>query len=147
MEKKRPHLDIRKLQMRKFTGKCKHKSGKHPFTDRISKLTSVRRGEDKCRTLKMHLKLRDPQSTTILYLYRLLCQNQMGTTKQKPTMDTHIKRKKKNKSNVMLNRVSKPQEKKIKEVGEKKYLKYYKTGLCDDHCTTINVINSLNNKK
>ena len=47
--------------MKKFTGKGKDnlKAGNHLLTDMISKLASMRRGEDKCRTLKMHLKLRD----------------------------------------------------------------------------------------
>ena len=58
--------------MKKLTGKGKNnlKVGNHPLTNTISKLASVRRGEDKCRTLKMHLKLRYQQAETILHTYR-----------------------------------------------------------------------------
>ena len=44
-----------------LTGKGKDNLnvGNHPQTN-ISKLASKRRGEGKCRTLKMHLKLRRP---------------------------------------------------------------------------------------
>ena len=46
--------------MKKLTGKGKDniKVGNHPLTNMISKSASMTRGEDKCRTLKMHLKLR-----------------------------------------------------------------------------------------
>ena len=68
--------------MRKLTGKAKDKNkvGNQPLTNTISKLASMRGGEDKCRTLKMHLKVRDWQPKTILYTYRWLYQNLMGTT-------------------------------------------------------------------
>ena len=52
----------------------------------------MRRGEDKCRTFKMHLELRDQQLKIILYIYGWLYQNLMGTTNQKTMMDTHIKK-------------------------------------------------------
>ena len=45
----------------------------------------------------MHWKLRDQQLKTILYIYRLLYQNLMGTTNQKSTIDTHTKKKKQTK--------------------------------------------------
>ena len=53
--------------MKKLTGKGKDnlKVVNHPLTNMISKLASMRRGEDKCRTLKMHLKLRKPACTHI----------------------------------------------------------------------------------
>ena len=62
--------------MKKLTGKGKHniKVGHHPLTNKVSKLASTGRGEDKCRTMKIHLKLRDQQSKPILYIYRLLYQ-------------------------------------------------------------------------
>ena len=65
--------------MKKLTGKGKDniKVGDHPLTSMISKLESMRRGEDKCRTLKTHLKLRDQQPETILHTYRWLYQNKM----------------------------------------------------------------------
>ena len=47
--------------MKKLTGKGKDKVnvGHHPATKMISKLVNMRRGEDKHKTLKMHLKLRN----------------------------------------------------------------------------------------
>ena len=55
-----PQLETRILKMKKLTGKGEDnlKVGNHPTTNMISKLASMRRGEYKCRTLKMHLKLR-----------------------------------------------------------------------------------------
>ena len=48
--------------MRKIPGKGKgRKVENYSLTNMISKLASLRKGEDKCRTLKMHLKLRDQQ--------------------------------------------------------------------------------------
>ena len=87
--------------MRKLTGKGKDniKAGKHPSTNMASKLASMRRGKDKYRTLKMHLKLRDQEPKIILYTYIGLYQNLMGTTHQE-TMDTHIKKKKPTKHNA-----------------------------------------------
>ena len=48
----------------------------------------------------MHLKLRDQQLKTTLYIYRLLYQNLMGTANQKTTIDTHKKKKKQLKQNT-----------------------------------------------
>ena len=58
MEK--PQLETRKFQMRKLTGKDKDniKVENYPLTSMILKLASMRGGENKCRTLKMHLKTR-----------------------------------------------------------------------------------------
>ena len=53
----------------------------------------VRRGGYKCRTLEMHLQLRDQQLKTILYMYRLLHQNFRETANQKSTIDTQTKKK------------------------------------------------------
>ena len=71
--------------MEKLTSKGKHrvKVGSHPHTNMKSKPATVRRGEYKRRTLEMHLKLRDQQLKTILFVYRLLYQNLMVTTKRK----------------------------------------------------------------
>ena len=63
------------------------------MTNIITKVASMRRREDKFRTLKMHLKLRDQQPETILHTYRWLYQNIMGTTNQITIMVTHIKKK------------------------------------------------------
>ena len=76
--------------MEKLTGKGKHtlKVGNHPHTN-ISKPSIMRRGEHKCRILEMHLKLKDQQLKTILFIYRLLYQNLMITANQKSVIDTH----------------------------------------------------------
>ena len=42
----------------------------------------------------MHLKLRDQELKTILYIYRLLYQNFMGTAHRTSTTDTDTKKKK-----------------------------------------------------
>ena len=70
MEKKWPQLEAKKLQMGKLTSKGNHtvKAGNHPHTSMTSKPAIVRRGEYKCRILEMHLKLRDQQIKTILYI-------------------------------------------------------------------------------
>ena len=47
----------------------------------------------------MHLKLKDQQLKTILYIYRLLYQKLMGTTDQNSTTDIHTKKKKQSKRN------------------------------------------------
>ena len=65
----------------------------------ISNPAIVRRGEYKCRILEIHLKLRDQQLKTILYIYRLLHQDLMATINQKSTTDTHKKKKKQPKHN------------------------------------------------
>ena len=48
----------------------------------------MRRGGYKCRTLEMHLQLRDQQLKTISYIYKLLHQNIRITANQKSTIDT-----------------------------------------------------------
>ena len=61
---------------------------------------------------KMHLKLRDQQFKTIMYIYRLLYKNLMATTNQKFIIDIHTK-KKRNPSTT-LKTVIKSQENKKK---------------------------------
>ena len=63
----------------------------------ILKMVIMRGGEYKCRVFKMHLKLRDWQLKTILYIYRLLYKNYMVTTNQKSSIDIHTKKKKESK--------------------------------------------------
>ena len=58
----------------------------------ISKRVILRGGEYKCRIVKMHLKLRDQQLTTITCIYRLLYINLMLTINQKLIIDTHTKK-------------------------------------------------------
>lgn len=54
--------------MRKLTCKGKNniKVENHSLTNMISKLASMRKGKEKCRTLKIHFKLRDQQPKTSL---------------------------------------------------------------------------------
>ena len=53
----------------------------------------MRRGGYKCRTLEMHLQLRDQQLKTISYIYGLLYQNFRITANQKSTIDTQTNKK------------------------------------------------------
>ena len=57
--------------MKKLTGEGKDniKVENHPWTN-ISKISSMRKGEDKCKTLKIHLKLSNQPPETILHTYR-----------------------------------------------------------------------------
>ena len=80
----------------------------------------MRRGEYKCRILEMHLKLKDQQLKTILFIYTLLDQNLMVTANLKSTIDTHTKRKKESKHNTKVNHHI--TEKRTKEEGKKKDL-------------------------
>ena len=54
----------------------------------LPKSEIVRRGGYKCRTLEMHLQLRDQQLKTISYIYRLLYQDFRVTANQKSTIYT-----------------------------------------------------------
>ena len=77
--------------MEMLAGKGKHtiKVGNHPHTNMISKPAIMRRGKYKCRILEMHLKLKDQQLKTTLFIYRLLYQNLMVSANQKSTIDTY----------------------------------------------------------
>ena len=101
--------------MEKLTGKRKHtvKAGNYPHTNMISKQATMRRGERKCQKEELHLKLRNQQLKTTLYIDKLLYQNLMGNTNQKTIIDTHTKRK--SKPNITLNMVIKQQENRIKK--------------------------------
>lgn len=77
--------------------------------------------EHKFRILERHLKLRDQQFNTILYIYRLLYQNLMVATNQKSAIDTHTIKKKKSKHNARYSHQAISKEKKDK--GKKKDLK------------------------
>ena len=52
----------------------------------------MRRGGYKCRTLEMHLQLKDQQLKTISYIFRLLYQNFRATANKKSTIDTQTKK-------------------------------------------------------
>ena len=60
--------------MENLTGKGKHtvNVGNHLHTTMISKPAIVRRGEYKCKILEMHLKWKDQQLKTILFIYLFL---------------------------------------------------------------------------
>ena len=62
----------------------------------------MRRGAYKCRTLEMHLQLRDQQLKAILYIYIYTdsYQNFRITANQKSTIDTDINRKNQLKYNI-----------------------------------------------
>ena len=96
---KRPQPETRKLQMRRLTSKGKHrvKTGNDAYSN-ISKPAIVRRVQ--CRILGMHLKLRDQELKTSVYIYRLLYQNIMVTTNQKSTINTQTTKKKSSKHNA-----------------------------------------------
>ena len=107
--------------MGKLTSKGKHtvKVGNHPHTNMISKPAIVRRGQYKCRILKTHLKLRDQQPKTILYIYRLVYQNIMVTTNQKlQQIHTHKKKKQSKHNTKDSHKITREENKKKK--GRKK---------------------------
>ena len=68
------------------------KAQNHPHTNITLKPEIVWGGEYKCRLFKMHLKLRDQQLKTMLYIYRLLHQNLMVTTNQKSIIDIYTQK-------------------------------------------------------
>ena len=90
--------------------------GNHPHTNMLPKSEIVRRRGYQCRTLEMHLQLRDQQLKTISYIYRLLYQNFRATAKQKSIIDTQRKIN----SNTTLKIVIKPQEERTREEGKEK---------------------------
>ena len=100
--RKRAELETRKSQVENLTGKGKHKVtvGNHPHTNIILKPAAMRRGEYKCRKWELHLKLRDQQHKTTLYIYRLLYRNLLRPANQKTTIDTHTQKKKQPKHNT-----------------------------------------------
>ena len=63
----------------------------HPCTIMPPKSEIMRRGGYKCRTLEMHLQLRNQQLKIISY--RLLYQNFRITANKKSTIDTHTNKK------------------------------------------------------
>ena len=112
-------LETKILKNDKAHHKCIYtvKVVNHPHTNMPPKSEIMRWGGHKGRTLETHLKLREQQRKTILYMYRLLYQNFMVTANQKSTIDTH--RNKKSNPNTTLKIVIKPQEKRKRE-GKKK---------------------------
>ena len=93
--------------MRKLTGKGRHitRAGNNSHTNTTSKQAKMRR-EHKCRILEIHLKLREEQLKTILYVYRLLYQNLMITLNQVSTIDTHTQKEKtKHKHNKIVSKL------------------------------------------
>ena len=90
--------------MGKLTSKGKHtvKIGNHLHANVISKLLNMRGGEYMCRIFEIHLKLRDQQIKTTVYIYRLLYQNLMVTTNEKSIIDIHTKKKKEHTHTQMI---------------------------------------------
>ena len=118
-------LKNRQANMEKLTGKGKHtvKLENHSHTN-ISKPAIVRKGEHKCRILEIHLKLKDQQLKTILFIYRLLYQNLIVTTNRKSTINTHTKKKKESKHNTKVSHQITREE---NERGREGSLQQYKT--------------------
>ena len=87
--------------------------------------SSPKRDEDKCKILEMHLKLKDQQLKTILFICRRLFQNIVGTTNWKSTIDIHTQRKRN--PNTTLNLVIEPQENKRKGEDKNPYKDKFKT--------------------
>ena len=67
----------------------------------------------------MHLKLRDRELKTILYMYRLLYQNLMVTSNQKSATDIHTKKKKESKHNTKDSHQITLEENKRRKTGRK----------------------------
>ena len=69
MEKKRPKLETKILQMTRLTNKGIHivKVGNHPHTNMLPKPEIVRRVQ--MQDTSVHLQLRDHQLKIILYIY------------------------------------------------------------------------------
>ena len=65
----------------------------HPCTIIPPKSEIMRRGGYKCRTLEMHLQLRDQQPKTISCIHRLLYQNFRIPANQKSTIDAQTNKK------------------------------------------------------
>ena len=63
--------------------------GNYPHINMILKPATMGREEQKFREWELHLKLRDQQLKTTLYIYRLPYQNLMRNVNQKVTVDTH----------------------------------------------------------
>ena len=59
----------------------------------ISKPVILRAGEYKCRIFEMHLKLRDQKPKNTMYIIQTAMLDVMVTTKQKPKMDMHTKKR------------------------------------------------------
>ena len=83
--------------MEKLTCKGKHivKVGNYPYTNMTSKPAIMRRGEQNCRILEIHWKLKGHQLKTILFTYRLrlLYQNLMVPKLKIYNRYTHKKEK------------------------------------------------------
>ena len=103
--------------MTRLTSKGIHivKVGNYPNINMLPKSEIMRREGYKCRALHVHLRLRDQQLKTILYIYRLLYQNFRVTANQKSTIDTHTNKKKQLKYNTKASHQTTREEGKKKE--------------------------------
>ena len=97
-EKKRQQQEIKMPQITRLTSKgiCTVKIQNHPRKIMPPKSEIVRRGGYKCRTLEMHLQLRDQQLQTSTYIYiqrETHIKNFRVTANQKSTIDTQTSKK------------------------------------------------------
>ena len=116
----------------------------------MSKPVIVRGEENKCKVVKMHLKLRDQQLKTITYTYIhmhthvhiLLYRNLMVTTNQKSIIDTHTKKRKESKHNIkdshQITREDKKKEQKRTTKATPKQLTKWQR----EHILNISIISS-----
>ena len=106
--------------MGKLTSKGKHtvKARNDPYTNTVSKTATMSRGEYKCRKWELHLKLRDQQLKTTLYIYRLLYCNLMGNANKK-LQQVHTQKRESN-LNKTLKRSSNHKRREQRERVEKR---------------------------
>ena len=88
----------------------------------ISKPATVRRGEYKCEKWELHLKLRDQQLKTTLYIYINCYIKTSWELQTKKLQQVHTQKRKSN-TNTTLKILIKPKERRAKEEGKKKDLK------------------------
>ena len=94
----------------------------------IPKTAIMRRGECKCKILKMYLKLRDQQLKTIKYIYRLLYKNPMVNANQKSIIDIHTKKKRQSKHTTKdSQQITENRTKRRRKGGKKTYKNKSKT--------------------
>ena len=63
----------------------------------------------------MHLKLRDQQFNTVMYIYTLLYQNLMVTANRKSIIDIHTKKEKGTKHKTIESQITREENKRGKE--------------------------------
>ena len=102
MEKKRLQLETKISQMARLTSKGIHivKVGNHPHTKLLPKPEILKTVQMRDIGNAFAIKRPVTQNNIIyIHIYRVLYQNLTGTTNQKSTIDTHVKKKKQSKHN------------------------------------------------